>query len=314
MWAFKKPVLGKAATLLLVLGLAGNTGGIILRWVESHQMGIGRAPFTNLFESLAFFSWTITAMYLVIERQYKIRILGAFAAPLAFLSLAYAGLQPDRILPLMPALKSNWLIGHVITCFLGYAAFAVAFGVAIIYLLKRRDYGLCTLTGLVSGIGTGIAVALFANGRAGSWFLAVMAIISGLCVAMTVAWVVWLFVKYRKTVDPKAGGRFISALPDPGILDELAYQTILFGFLFLTVGIITGAVWANSAWGRYWSWDPKETWSLVTWLIYASMIHARIVRGWRGRRTIYLSLLGFAAVMFTYFGVNLVLKGLHSYA
>ena len=86
----------------------------------------------------------------------------------------------------------------------------------------------------------------------------------------------------------------------------------LLGFLFLTVGIITGAVWANSAWGRYWGWDPKETWSLITWFVYATLLHARLMRGWQGRRIAYLSILGFMAVLFTYFGVN-YLPGLHSY-
>lgn len=98
------------------------------------------------------------------------------------------------------------------------------------------------------------------------------------------------------------------------VIEELNYRMIIFGFLFLSLGIVTGAVWADSAWGRYWSWDPKETWSLVTWLIYAIVLHARYVRNW-GRKTIaWLSLLGFIAVMFTYFGVNLILSGLHSYA
>jgi cytochrome c-type biogenesis protein CcsB len=87
---------------------------------------------------------------------------------------------------------------------------------------------------------------------------------------------------------------------------------IMFGFLFLSAGIITGAVWANSAWGRYWGWDPKETWSFITWLIYATLLHARLMRGWRGKRIAVLSIVGFGAVIFTYFGVNL-LPGLHSY-
>jgi cytochrome c-type biogenesis protein CcsB len=86
----------------------------------------------------------------------------------------------------------------------------------------------------------------------------------------------------------------------------------MFGFLFLSAGIITGAVWANSAWGRYWGWDPKETWSLITWFVYATLLHARLTRGWHGKRIAFLSMVGFAAVLFTYFGVNL-LPGLHSY-
>jgi len=96
-------------------------------------------------------------------------------------------------------------------------------------------------------------------------------------------------------------------------LEDVTAQTISFGFLFLTVGIISGAVWANSAWGTYWSWDPKETWSLITWFVYAIYLHCRFMRGWRGRRAAWTSIIGFASVIFTYFGVNFLLSGLHSY-
>ena len=95
-------------------------------------------------------------------------------------------------------------------------------------------------------------------------------------------------------------------------MEELTHQMVMFGFLFLSIGIITGAVWANTAWGRYWGWDPKETWSLITRFVYATLLHARMMRGWGGRRIAYLSILGFLAVLFTYFGVN-YLPGLHSY-
>ena len=90
------------------------------------------------------------------------------------------------------------------------------------------------------------------------------------------------------------------------------YRSVLMGFPMLTVGIITGAAWADYAWGSYWSWDPKETWSLITWLVYSAFLHARLARGWQGGRTAVLSVVGFAAVLFTYFGVN-YLPGLHSY-
>lgn len=253
-WVFKKQQPGKAASWILVFGAAANFVGIILRWIESYQLGIGRAPLSNLYESLVFFSLVIALFYLFMERRYSNRILGAFAAPLAFLSIAYASLSPDisdRITPLIPALKSNWLIVHVVTCFLGYAAFAVAFGISLMYLIKNRDQD-----------GEGV---------------------------------------------------FLSSFPALAVLDEMAHQMVVSGFLFLTAGIITGAVWANSAWGSYWSWDPKETWSLITWFIYATLIHARMMRGWYGKRIAYISIIGFCAVIFTYFGVNL-LPGLHSYA
>jgi len=252
-WIFKNPAPGKLATWTAVVGLAGNTAGIILRWVESYRLGIGHAPLSNLYESLIFFAWTIILIYLYIERRYNFRIIGAFAAPLAFLALAYASLSPnisDRIQPLLPALKSNWLIAHVIACFIGYAAFAIAFGVSIMYLFKKRDTE-----------NTSVLLERF---------------------------------------------------PAPNVLEELNHQLVMLGFLFLSAGIITGAVWANSAWGRYWGWDPKETWSLITWFVYATLLHARMMRGWRGRKIAYLSIFGFGAVLFTYFGVN-YLPGLHSY-
>jgi cytochrome c-type biogenesis protein CcsB len=252
-WVFRKPAAGRLATGAAFVGIFGNTAGILLRWVESYRMGIGHAPLSNLYESLVFFSLAIVITYLTLEFRYKSRIIGVFTAPLAFLAMAYASLSPnisDRIQPLIPALKSNWLIAHVVACFIGYAAFAIAFGTSIMYLLKRRES------------------------------------------------------------EDNAG--LISHFPKSRVLDELTHQMVMFGFLFLSIGIITGAVWANSAWGRYWGWDPKETWSLITWFVYAIMLHARMMRGWHGKRIALISILGFLAVMFTYFGVN-YLPGLHSY-
>ena len=135
---FKKEGFGRAGSWVTFIAVIANTFGIIWRWVESYQMGIGRPPFSNLYESLIFFAWTIAAVYLVMERLYRNRAMGVFVVPLSFLSMAYAGLQPSEIQPLLPALKSNWLIAHVITCFLGYAGFALAAGLAIMYLIKLR--------------------------------------------------------------------------------------------------------------------------------------------------------------------------------
>jgi cytochrome c-type biogenesis protein CcsB len=112
-------------------------------------------------------------------------------------------------------------------------------------------------------------------------------------------------------VQPEGGRR---GLPGPAVLDEIGYRAIAVGFPFLTLTIVLGALWADVAWGRYWGWDPKETASLVTWLIYAAYLHARMVRGWRGRRAAVLLMVGFGATLFTFFGVNLFLPGLHSYS
>jgi len=250
---FGKKLPGILATWTLAVAAAGNLTGIILRWVESYNVGYGHAPFSNMYESLIFFSLTIAVIYIVVEFKYKNRAFGIVVAPLVFLTLAYASLSPnisDRIQPLIPALKSNWLIAHVITCFLGYAGFAIAFGVSLLYLIKN--------------------------------------------------------------IDKNNKNRILKIFPSLDVFDALIHQMVIFGFFFLSIGIITGAVWANSAWGRYWGWDPKETWSLITWFIYATFLHARLMQNWRGMRMAILSIIGFLAVMFTYFGVN-YLPGLHSY-
>jgi len=254
-FVFRAKKLGLFATLVTVAAFLINTAGIGLRWQESYQAGIGYAPLSNMYESLVFFAWSIAIFYLGLEWKYKNRVLGAFSMPFAFLSMAYASFSPQfgkEIKPLIPALQSNWLIAHVITCFVGYAAFAVAGGMGIMYLIKDRK----------------------AN---------------------------------------EAPGSLLASLPELKEIDDIIHKTLVFGFLWLSAGIITGAVWANSAWGTYWSWDPKETWSLITWFIYAATLHARFTRGWGGRRIAWLAVLGFLSVIFTYYGVNFLLSGLHSY-
>lgn len=117
-------------------------------------------------------------------------------------------------------------------------------------------------------------------------------------------------IRDRKGVQQEGASKW---LPSTLILDEINYKSIVIGFPMLTLGVITGAAWANYAWGSYWSWDPKETWSLITWFIYAAFLHARLTRDWRGRKAAILSVIGFTAVLFTYFGVNYLISGLHSY-
>jgi cytochrome c-type biogenesis protein CcsB len=256
--AFRSERLGKVAGGLSWVTLLIHTAAILLRWVESYQLGIGHAPLSNMYESLVFFSWCIALLCLLWEWKLRSRVLGAFAMPFAFFFIAYASLAPgvsDRIDPLIPALQSNWLHAHVITCFLSYSSFALSCAVSVMYLLKL----------------------------------------------------------HKKEKGQKEAG-LMALLPSLETLDALVYKTIVVGFPLLTIGIFTGAAWANYAWGSYWSWDPKETWSLITWFVYAIFLHARFTREWRGKRTAALSIIGFSAVIFTYFGVNYVLSGLHSYA
>ena len=252
--AFRSSVIGNLATSVTIVGLIGQITAFFLRWKESYALGYGHIPLSNQFESMVFFALVIILIYLVIEYKFKIKTIGAFVTPVASILLALTTLTdsfPNEIQPLVPALQSNWLTYHVITCFLGYAAFAVSFGVSMMYLMKTA------------------------------------------------------------VLD---GKRTKGILPDERVLDDINYKAIAIGFPMLTIGIITGAAWANYAWGSYWSWDNKETWSLVTWLFYAAFLHARFTRGWRGKKAAILSIIGFCAVIFTYFGVNYLLPGLHSYS
>jgi cytochrome c-type biogenesis protein CcsB len=254
---FKTPKLGTAVTIFTFIAWIVQTAGLGLRWLESYQMGIGHAPLTNMYESVVFFSWTIVIFYLAIEYKFKTKAIGAFAVPFAFIAMAYASFSTDiskTISPLVPALQSNWLIAHVVTCFIGYAAFAVAAGLGVMYLVRSKPNN-------------------------------------------------------TDTEDTSA----LLKLPEPAVLDDIMHKTMVFGFIWLSAGIITGAIWANSAWGTYWSWDPKETWSLITWFFYAITLHSRYTRGWSGKKIAILAIFGFVSVIFTYYGVNFLLSGLHSY-
>jgi cytochrome c-type biogenesis protein CcsB len=122
-----------------------------------------------------------------------------------------------------------------------------------------------------------------------------------------------MYLIQERQIKSKKIGPFYYRLPGLKVLDDLSYRCLTFGFPLLTMGIITGSVWAESAWGSYWSWDPKETWSLITWFLYAALLHGRLTVGWRGRKAAIFSILGFAVLVFTFLGVNLLLSGLHSY-
>ncbi len=124
-----------------------------------------------------------------------------------------------------------------------------------------------------------------------------------------------LMYLWRRSAEKRGATAGLAlSFPELRVLDDLNYKTIAVGFPLLTLGIVTGAAWANNAWGSYWSWDPKETWSLITWFVYAAYLHARLTRGWQGTVAAVLAIVGFLFVIFTYFGVNFLLSGLHSYA
>ncbi len=250
-FVFKKKVIRVLALILVASGFSIETFAIILRWAISYQLEIGHAPLSNLYESLVFFSWSVMLVLLIMWRRYGNESIGILASFLAFLLPAYASLSGSvstEIQPLIPALRSNWLISHVVSSFLAYACFALSFITSILYLIRV-----------------------------------------------------------------KGGPRITALLADAAMWDDLAYRITSIGFVLLSLGIITGAAWADTAWGRYWGWDPKETWSLITWMIYGAYLHARLVKGWKGTIMACIAILGFFAVIFTYLGVNYILSGLHSY-
>jgi len=325
--AFRSAKAGLAATLVTAGGFAAQTAAIGLRWKESYDLGYGHIPLSNMYESMVFWSWSTILIYLIFERVYRNRSLGVIAAPLGLLAIAAVSIAPSisqQIDPLVPALQSNWLTAHVITSFFGYAAFAISFGVSVLYLIfsseKRNDAAyvvgmvclVATIT-VLAAVGLDFVAQKVAGAPHPHLFAASLR--SPALGVKVVSWVAVLALFAFFWYAGQANHDRLAALfPPLRVLDELAYKTIMVGFPLLTLGIVTGAAWANYAWGTYWGWDPKETWSLITWLIYAAFLHARFTAGWRGKKTAILSVVGFAAVVFTYIGVNFVLSGLHSYA
>jgi len=244
-WRSTKELVGKAATGFMAAALLFNAGLIVQRWIQAD-----RAPFKSLFESLVFFAFTTTFVYLAFERLYKTRAFGAIAMFLSLAMLGYAlGKWDAEIVKLPPALQSAWFVPHVVVYFVGYAAVSLAFALAAVQLLAPR-------------------VALV-----------------------------------RKLLTLRAG---TITTGKPLDVEQMSYELVRFGFVLLTIGLLVGSIWAKSAWGDYWVWDPKENWSLVTWLVYGGYLHLRRVRGWRGEKGAWLLVVGFAVVMFTYLGMSML--------
>ncbi|MDH6098509.1 c-type cytochrome biogenesis protein CcsB [Anabaenopsis sp. FSS-46] len=290
------------------------------RWIEA-----GYFPLSNLYESLFFLVWGITAVHLFAENTSHSRLVGVVTAPVAMGITAFAALtlpsEMQSAEPLVPALKSNWLMMHVSVMMLSYAALMVGSLLAIAFLIVTRGeniqlqgssvgnggyrsngYRLYKAGELTSQLGTppveSNGFAPFENNNNGNGHTAVLNLVT-----------------VTESAKVVTAGELLSPqrLSLAETLDNMSYRVIGLGFPLITIGIIAGAVWANEAWGSYWSWDPKETWALITWLVFAAYLHARITRGWQGRRPAILAASGFVVVWICYLGVNLLGKGLHSY-
>ena len=251
------------------------------RWFES-----GYFPLSNLYESLMFFTWGITLLTVVLEYLTSLTFLGSIVSPVLLFVVGFATLSlPDgmqKAAPLVPALKSNWLMMHVSIMMISYSTLVVGSLLSIVFLILTKGKPVL-LTG--SSIGS-INIETLSDENTNSSNI------------------------YSMSYEKDFLGKRINLLQS---LDNLSYRIIGLGFPMLTIGIISGAVWANEAWGSYWSWDPKETWALITWMVFAAYLHTRITKSWSGKGPAILASIGFIVVWICYLGVNFLGKGLHSY-
>jgi cytochrome c-type biogenesis protein CcsB len=257
------------------------------RWIIA-----GYFPLSNLYESLLFLTWTLLTIYLYIEYKTQSKVMGAILIPVALLINGFANLtlsaEMQKSSPLVPALQSNWLMMHVSMMMLSYATLIMGSLLCILFLviskykevdLKIIDESSLPLYNIMLDY---YEAKLFVSPNENN----------------------------RETVDEISELGKLKLLQS---LDNWSYRIIGLGFPFLTIGIIAGGVWANEAWGSYWSWDPKETWALITWIVFATYLHSRITKGWEGKKTAILGSLGFFVIWVCYLGVNFLGKGLHSY-
>jgi cytochrome c-type biogenesis protein CcsB len=259
-----------------------------MRWIEG-----GYFPLSNLYESLLFLTWCLTAVQLVSEFKTSSTIIGSIITPLNLLLITFSTsvlpLEMQKVSPLVPALQSNWLMLHVSMMMISYSILILGSLLSTLFLIlsfrsfpKIQTYS--TIQSNIPNIDY-FDKAFFSDIN-----------ITGMEVHL----------KKRKVISDQKRKLLFS-------LDTWSYRTIALGFPCLSLGIISGAVWANEAWGSYWSWDPKETWALITWIIFASYLHARLTRNWQGQKAAALGSLGFCVVWICYLGVNFLGTGLHSY-
>jgi cytochrome c-type biogenesis protein CcsB len=249
------------------------------RWIVA-----GYFPLSNLYESLLFLTWILLTVYLYIETKTKSKLIGSVLIPVTLLINGFANLtlspEMQKSSPLVPALQSNWLMMHVSMMLLSYGTLIMGSLLCILFLVisRYKDVNLKIIDDS--------SLPLYN---------------------------IMLDYYEAKLLSPSTEISELGKLKLLQSLDNWSYRIIGLGFPFLTIGIIAGGVWANEAWGSYWSWDPKETWALITWLVFATYLHARITKGWEGKKTAILGSLGFFVIWICYLGVNFLGKGLHSY-
>jgi cytochrome c-type biogenesis protein CcsB len=273
---------------VMILSSLCITSLLIIRWLLSNHL-----PLSNLYESSLFLAWSLTLIYFFLDKQIQNNWLDALIAPSVLITYTFATLglpkEMQQSTALIPALQSNWLMMHVSMMLLSYGALLFGSLLSVTFLTLSYDppfkrspilpkpenqFDSTHITNLLNN-------ANFAS------------------LAQEPNLELAYFYQQRCSLLDQ--------------LDYWSYRIIGIGFPLLTLGILSGAVWANEAWGSYWSWDPKETWALITWLVFAIYLHIRISQGWNGQKPALVASLGFFIVWMCYLGVNLLGKGLHSY-
>lgn len=293
----RSPVLEK-----LGIGLAGLACFLQFAELGTRWNMTGVWPLTNLYGSLSLFSGVGVLIFIIFASRYKMWLIGGGVLGISAIAFSYATTWNEGYMPAVPSLQSYWIKIHVPIVVSSYAAFMVAFVVSCLYLFKaynERRYAAGGRVVRASAAGAGANVELSVAAPPLSMEKNAAHVETPALAAAAAAG------------DPFAV--WLAGLPSLARLDMLTYRIIAIGLVLLSVGIITGAMWANEAWGAYWQWDPKETAALFSWIIYAAYMHLHTRSAWRGERGAWVSIIGFASIMFCYLGVNIWISGLHSY-
>jgi cytochrome c-type biogenesis protein CcsB len=334
---------------LTFAGLVAGTAALAVRWHEGYLIApdVGHIPVSNLYEVFILFALLTTVFYLYYEEHYDTKQLGAFVmlivvASVGFLLWYSIERGQQEIKPLIPALQSWWMKIHVPANFVGYGTFSIAAMVGFAYLVKFVGTPFAHLpaafqatysqSGALPAATDANAPQILADMQAQhakrTKILTIVLWVLGACLfiepmvfrkGITAEYLSTYWAMYFGTGLLIVGFILLwrkplaTRLPDFAVLDDIMYKAIAVGFVFFTIATILGAFWAADAWGKYWSWDPKETWALIVWLNYAAWLHLRLMAGMRGTRSALWALVGLLITGFAFLGVNIFLSGLHSY-
>ena len=286
---------------LAILGCLAQFAELGARWWMT-----GVWPLTNLYGSLSLFSAVAVAIFLIFAFRYDLAFAGGPVLAIAAVALGYATTWNEGYMPAVPALQSYWIKIHVPIVITAYASFMVAFCVALVFLLKAyAEQRYATRPPNVRGVAAtpgGPAVDLTVSAYAARPALGMPRGLRNDTPATAQA-----------AAAGDAFAQWLDGLPTLARLDVMQYRIVAVGLPLLSLGIITGAMWAKEAWGAYWQWDPKETAALISWIVYAAYMHLHTRPEWRGVKTAWVGVLGFASIVFCYLGVNIWISGLHSY-